>query len=343
LSDRPSPEGLDVLTLAPELGRMYEPVAGDLVALNTYLAEEFRSTEPFVHDLLIHIARFRGKQIRPAVLFLAGRAVAMAEADARVGHDHVKCGGVVELIHTATLVHDDLLDDARIRRRVETVNHRWGERAAVLLGDFIYSRGFSISTEVEGVARLLADTTHTICEGELLQVGSAGDIDLTEARYNEIIEKKTAVLYGMAARVGASLAGGTPEQVAALERYGTALGMAFQIADDALDILGDEGVVGKSLGTDLVNGKMTLPIIRLRDLLGDAAGQELRWVLENPKETGARARVQKMLDEHEIFRKVRATAEAHIEEAVASLDALPESPARESLTTLARFVLERNL
>ena len=337
--DRPEGStGLDILTLAPELGKMYEPISDDLVALNKYLAEEFRSTEPFVHDLLMHIARYRGKQIRPAVLFLAARAVGGEPDEA-----HAKCAGVVELIHTATLVHDDLLDDAKIRRRVETVNKRWGDRAAVLLGDFIYSRGFSISTEVRGVSRLLADTTHTICEGELLQVGSAGEVDLTEERYFEIIEKKTAVLYGMACRVGAKQSKGTKKQVEALERYGLCLGMAFQIADDALDLVGDEGVVGKSLGTDLKNGKMTLPLIRLRNLLGEAKGQELRWILENPREIGARPRVQKMLVEHQIFENVRATAEKFIAEALKCLEVVPESPARESLETLARFVLERDL
>lgn len=337
--DRPEDAAaLDVLALAPELGKTYEPVAEDLRALNRYLAEEFSSTEPFIHELLAHIARFRGKQIRPATLFLAARAVG-GEPD----EGHVKCAGVVELIHTATLVHDDLLDDARIRRRVETVNRRWGERAAVLLGDFIYSRGFGISTEVKGVSGLLADTTHTICEGELLQIGSAGQVDLTEQRYYEIIEKKTAVLYGMACRIGAKLSKGTKRQVEALERYGLLLGMAFQIADDALDLVGDEQKVGKSLGTDLANGKLTLPLIRLRDRLGEAKGQELRWILQNPREIGARVRVQKMLAEHRIFDEVRATAESIIERAVEELDAVPASEARDSLEVLARFVLERDL
>ena len=338
MTDRPGDSGLDVLALAPELGRIYESVTDDLSALNRYLVEEFSSTEPFVHELLIHIARFRGKQIRPAVLFLAGGAVGES-----IGEHHIKSAGVVELIHTATLVHDDLLDEARIRRRVETVNQRWGDRAAVLLGDFIYSRGFSISTEVPGVSRLLADTTHTICEGELLQVGSAGDVDLSETRYFEIIEKKTAVLYGMACRVGAMLSGGSPEQVEALDRFGLCLGMAFQIADDALDLVGDESKVGKSLGTDLRKGKMTLPLIRLRDLLGTAKGQELRWILENPREIGARPRVQKMLETHQIFEDVRSTADKFIAEAVEALEVLPESTARDSLAALAQFVLQRDL
>jgi len=337
--DRPDERAaLDVLSLVPELGEMYSPVREDLAALNEYLAEEFRSSEPFVHELLAHIARFRGKQIRPAVLFLASRAVGGSPDE-----NHVKAAGVVELIHTATLVHDDLLDDARIRRRVETVNRRWGDRAAVLLGDFIYSRGFSISTEVRGVSRLLADTTHTICEGELLQIGSAGQVDLPEERYFEIIEKKTAVLYAMSCRVGAKLSKGTKKQVEALERYGLLLGTAFQIADDALDLIGDEQKVGKSLGTDLRNGKMTLPLIRLRDLLGEAKGQELRWILENPREIGARPRVQKMLADHRIFEDVRGIAEKLVAEALTCLEAVPEGPERNSLAALARFVLERDL
>jgi octaprenyl-diphosphate synthase len=328
---------LDLLALAPELGRMYEPVAADLRALNEYLAAEFRAREPFVHDLLEHIARFRGKQIRPAALFLAARAVG-GEPD----EGHVKCAGVVELIHTATLVHDDLLDDARLRRRVETVNRKFGERAAVLLGDYIYSRGFSISTEVRGVSRLLADTTHTICEGELLQIGSAGDVNLLEERYFEIIAKKTAILYGMSCRLGARLSKGSKRQVDALERFGHLLGMAFQIADDALDLIGDEQKVGKSLGTDLAKGKLTLPLIRLRDALGEARGQELRWILANPREIGARPRVQKMLVDNHTFDEVRGAAGAFISEAIGELQAVPPSDARDSLELLARFALERD-
>lgn len=322
---------------APELGRIYEPIEREIDALNNYLEEEFQSTEPFVHALLMHIARFRGKQIRPACVFLAGKWLG------EVSGDHIKTAGVVELIHTATLVHDDVLDDSSLRRRVETVNKRWGERAAVLLGDFIYSRGFSISTEVEGVSRLLADTTHTICEGELLQIGSTFDTTLSEERYNEIIRKKTASLYAMSCRVGGMLAGGGNKELAALEQFGEKLGMAFQIADDALDITGEEHVVGKSLGTDLKKGKMTLPLIRLRDTLQGSRLEEFMRMLGHPNKVGTHQRVVRMLVDNDIMPGVQNTASAFVEDAIALLDCLPASPVRESFEVLGRFIFERSL
>lgn len=316
---------------------IYDPIRSEMGRLDEYLRGEFHSQEPFVHELLMHIARFKGKQIRPACLMLA------AKVFGDVTDDHIKSAGVVELIHTATLVHDDLLDDSVMRRRVETVNKRWGERAAVLLGDFIYSRGFSISTEVPGVSRLLADTTHTICEGELLQVGSAFDTNLTEERYSEIIRKKTAVLYGMSCRVGAMLSGAGTDEQATFHDFGERLGMAFQIADDTLDITGDEQVVGKSLGTDLAKGKMTLPLLRLRERLGRGKLDEFHWLLRNPEEIGSHQRVVNLLAEHDVMEEVKAAATGYVDGAVRLLDDLPASPLRENFQALAHFILERDL
>ena len=156
-----------------ELEEIYAPISEDLVGLDRFLQAEFRSEEPFVHQLLTHIARFRGKRIRPALLLLTGRL-----SGPEVTDDHVKIAAVIELIHTATLVHDDILDDAALRRNVETIHRRWGERAGVLVGDFIYSRAFSLSTEVTGMAAILSETTNTICEGELLQIGNQFRPDL---------------------------------------------------------------------------------------------------------------------------------------------------------------------
>jgi len=340
-------ENLHVAPFPTELSRIYSPIEPDLFELNRYLRSEFQSSEPFIGELLGHIAQFQGKQIRPACTFLSMRAFSSDPLQSEpLPLEAIKCGAVIELIHSATLIHDDLLDDATIRRRVATVNKRWGERAAVLLGDFIYSRGFSISTGVQGVSRLLADTTHMICEGELLQVGSAFDVELTEERYYEIIRKKTAILYGMACRLGAMLAGAGREDQQVMEDFGTAIGMAFQIADDALDLIGDESVVGKSLGTDLKKGKLTLPIIRLRDRLcatGGGKGQELLWLLEHPGEMGTQTRIYKMFVDADVLPEVQATATSYIESAIAALDRLPGNALRDSFADLARFVLSREL
>ncbi len=326
-----------------DLTRIYEPIHADMRALNQFLYDEFASDEGFVNDLLKHIAQYRGKQIRPAYLFLAARILTEVPNDAPLPQEFIKCAAIVELIHTATLVHDDILDDARLRRRVETVNQRWGERVAVLLGDFIYSRGFSLSTEIDGVSKLLADCTHTICEGELLQIGSAFRLDLTEARYNEIIRKKTAVLYGMACRCGALLAGASEDVCDSLESFGLDVGMAFQIADDALDLVGEEQVVGKSLGTDLRNGKLTLPLIRLRESLDGGKLQEFLWLLEHPNELGTQTRVYRMLEDQQVLPSVHETARSYIRSAVRSLERFESNPIRNTLVELSEFVLDRSL
>lgn len=308
-----------------------------MAAVNEFLEKEFVSGEPFLHELLAHVAAYRGKQMRPACLMLAGRWIG------EVSEEHVRTAGVIELIHTATLVHDDLLDDAAIRRRVQTVNDKWGERSAVLLGDFLYSRAFTLAAEVPRAFGVLADTTHTVCRGELLQVGSAFDLELTEERYYQIIEQKTAVLYGLACALGAYLAGSSEEQRDLFYDFGIKLGMAFQIADDALDLVGDQQVVGKSLGSDLLKGKMTLPMIRLREQLTAGRLEEYMWLLEHPKEVGTHQRVLTMLRDNGVLDEVHNTAVEIVEDAVALLDRLPAHPLRDAFEALAQFVVERRL
>lgn len=319
------------------LTRVYDPIQPDMQRLNEFLAGEFASSEQFVHELLVHVARFRGKQIRPACLFLAGRWLG------EVTQDHVCTAGVIELIHTATLVHDDILDDAEIRRRVATVNRQWGERAAILLGDFLYSRAFTLSAQVDNVTGPLADTTHTVCRGELLQLGSAFDLELQEDRYYEIIRQKTAVLYALSCELGALLSGAGEDEQRTFHDFGIQLGMAFQIADDALDLTGDPQLVGKSLGTDLKKGKLTLPLIRLRECLQAGKLEEYHWLLEHPHEVGTHQRVLNMLLDNGILEDVKATAIQFVERAVTLLDRLPASPLRQCFEELAQFIVVRKL
>jgi len=321
------------------LASLYQLVSEDIAALREFLHGEFASTEPFVNELLEHLSRFQGKQVRPACLFLSGRCFG------EIGNDHIKCAAVVELIHTATLVHDDLLDAAQIRRRVETIHSRYGDRAAILLGDIIYARGFVISTEVENAARLLANCTMEICIGEMMQVGNAGNLQLLEEQYFEIIHRKTAILYGLSCRLGAMLAGATEDQAAAMEQFGNQLGVAFQIIDDSLDVFGDQETVGKSLGTDLANGKMTLPLIRLRDGLDVEQRESLLKLLEGHREmdrTEFHHEVVRWLDEFEILDEVRERAQQVVANALKSLHvAAPRCEARDQFEQLARFVIER--
>jgi octaprenyl-diphosphate synthase len=333
---------------AEDLGAIYAPIGEELEGLRRYLEEEFSAREPFIGRILDHVSRFGGKQLRPALLFLVSRL-----AGAQPTRDHIKIAAVVELIHTATLVHDDILDDAVLRRSMATVHRRWGERAGVLIGDFIYSRAFNISTEVAGMARILSDTAHTVCEGELLQIESRFRPDIGEARYLEIIRKKTAILYAVSCELGGVLGGLDLEQCRWFHRFGMDLGMAFQIVDDCLDYTGKESVAGKSLGTDLRQGKVTLPLIYLMERLTDGDGAWLREALEGPMSVESEERIHRLVEEHGAALQAMKTAARYVESAKTGLskvvlaevvprEAPPaEQAVRDSLEMVADYVVRR--
>jgi octaprenyl-diphosphate synthase len=319
----------------PDLQVIYSPVRHEFQLLTRFLQEEFCPVEPFIFQILQHIAKFRGKQMRPGLLFFARRL----GADGVIGResdtldDAIKIGAVVELIHTATLVHDDILDDAKLRRNVETVHRHWGERAAVLIGDFIYSRAFHLSTQVPGMAGILSDTTHTICEGELLQIGNRFRPDLDEVTYMEIIRKKTAILYAVSCELGGMLGGLDAARCARLREFGLQLGMAFQIVDDCLDYSGKEAVAGKSLGTDLHQGKVTLPLIYLMECLSAEEGAWLRETLHTPLDSASEARIHKLVHQHGVVAEAFSRAEAFVEAAKKILsEVLDGHPAGEDPT-----------
>ncbi len=319
----------------PRLHAIYAPIAADLDRLDEFLGREFHSIEPFICQLLTHIARFRGKQIRPALLLLVARLTGGEVTD-----DQLKIAAVIELIHTATLVHDDILDDAALRRNVETIHRRWGERAGVLLGDYIYSRAFSLSTEVEGMAAVLSATTHTICEGELLQIGNRFRPEIGEEVYFEIIRKKTAILYAVACYLGGVLSGADEEDAARLRSFGMDLGMAFQIIDDCLDYSGDESVVGKSLGTDLHQGKMTLPLILLRESLDREGAKALLESFHGPMTSSLESRIATQVRERGALREANRRAQSFIESSRSAIAGL-DPRLRESLEMVADYVLRR--
>jgi octaprenyl-diphosphate synthase len=234
------------------------PVARDLEEVERILAGTLVSRSPRVAAVIDHVGHYRGKRLRPLLLLLTARACG------KVTPEHHILAAVVEMIHTATLVHDDILDEARVRRHMPTVNAAWGVPASVLLGDHLFSRAFHLAASVDARAcRLIGEATNKTCEGELRQGLERGNLDLTEAEYFEIIQGKTAELIACCCRLGAIYAGARPEVVESLARYGLHLGVAFQIADDLLDLVGEEAKTGKSLGTDLEQQKLTLPLIRL--------------------------------------------------------------------------------
>jgi octaprenyl-diphosphate synthase len=237
---------------------LYAPVGADLEEVERVLARALRNRHARVAQVVDHVRHYRGKRLRPVLLLLAARACG------KVVPAHHILAAVVEMIHTATLVHDDVLDGARVRRRVATVNAVWGTKTSVLLGDYLFTHAFHLASTIDATAcRLIGEATDRVCEGELCQVLEAGNLDLDEAAYFDIIDGKTAALTACCTRLGAHYAGAGAEVVEALGRFGRLVGQAFQIADDVLDLVGDEKTTGKSLGTDVEQGKLTLPLIHL--------------------------------------------------------------------------------
>jgi octaprenyl-diphosphate synthase len=275
------------------------------------------------------------------LVFLAGMAAKGAGHAEVLGDEHLQVAKVVELLHTATLVHDDVLDGGRIRRRLPTVNAMSGVEVAVLLGDYLYAKAFHMAVQLDdpACARWLAETVRVICQGEITQILHRFDFAWTEERYFQVIADKTASLYAAACRLGAHYAGADGTRCRMLEEFGLELGIAFQIVDDCLDLDGDETVVGKSLGTDLQKGKLTLPLLWLvgRD---PAAGERLRQLMDgDPGLSLRRLKVAFPLGEATAY--ALEEAERRVRKAQGLLASLPDGPAREALVQLASFVVAR--
>jgi len=298
--------------------------------------DELLSDLPFVNTLCEHVGRYRGKMLRPALVLLAGRACG------ELTRQHRVIAAVVEMVHMATLVHDDVLDEADVRRGLVALNRLQGNEAAVLFGDFLISHAFHLCSSIDSqyASRLIGSTTNTVCEGELMQIYHRGDLDLTEDEYMQIISRKTASLTSTCCVLGARYAGADPATIGRLEAYGLNLGIAFQIADDLLDLLGDEQEAGKTLGLDLKKRKLTLPLIHL---LGraDADQRAAARRLLNLAEPDCLRRVRQLVAQAGSDEYSRGVARRHVEAALAAVSDLPPSAARDSLCALARFTVDR--
>jgi octaprenyl-diphosphate synthase len=322
---------------APDvLHTLYAPIAKELEQVENLLHNELRSDHPFVDQLVKHGFRLGGKRLRPALLLLAGKACGTLK------REHIILGAVVELVHTATLIHDDVLDEATIRRHLDTINARWDNEASVLLGDYLFARSICLAGTLDDLfaTRVLSTTAKIMCEGELRQVESQGNYDLKEDQYLSIIGDKTAELIACCCRLGAHYAGGNEQSIDALKSYGYNLGLAFQIADDVLDLLGDENTVGKSLGTDLLKQKATLPLIRLLDQVSPGERQELISAL-TASGNHRLEMLQVWLDRSKAIPYARNRAISFTRLAEERLRTLPPSPAMECMHGIAEFVINR--
>ncbi|MCA8942727.1 MAG: polyprenyl synthetase family protein [Planctomycetes bacterium] len=312
-------------------------VRPDLDRVAAELVEDLRPEQSDLLPFVEHAASYQGKQLRAALVFLAPRALGL-----ETGDDHVEVAKIIELLHTATLVHDDVLDGAMIRRQESTINAEHGTELPVLLGDYIYARAFHMSVQLgdSTCSRVLADVTRRICQGEITQIIHRFDFDWTVERYDEVIRDKTALLYGAACRLGAHYSGAPAASCEALDRFGVELGMAFQIVDDCLDIDGDETVVGKSLGTDLGKGKLTLPLLWL--MREPAKRDELRALMEGSSTDADKLeRLHSGFDVRGAVDFAHAAAERRVRDAIDSVDGLLDGSAKDAMLGIADYVLTR--
>ena len=312
------------------------PVDEDMRAVDALIRDRLRSDVTLINEIAAHILRSGGKRLRPVLVLLAARA--FGRCDQR-GH---LVAAIVELIHTATLLHDDVVDETERRRGQATANAAFGNAGAVLSGDFLYSRSFQLMVEVDDmrIMRELADTTNAIAEGEVLQLMRCGDPDADEAGYLEVIERKTARLFRAATGLGALIAGADADGIRAAQDYGLSLGMAFQVVDDLLDYLADPEVSGKNLGTDLAEGKPTLPLIRAMSV-GDAATRDyLRGAISDGGSADVAA-VLRAVESTDAIHYTSAAAQRHAADAKQALAAMPPSAFRDAMGGLADFTVKR--
>ncbi|MCC6419033.1 MAG: polyprenyl synthetase family protein [Gemmataceae bacterium] len=314
----------------------YGPIAADLEEVERVLALTLESGRPGVARLVAHLGHYRGKRLRPALLLLTARACG------RVTPAHHVLGAVVEMIHTATLVHDDVLDSATVRRHVATVNAVWGNQASILLGDYLFTHAFHLSSTLGDAeaCRLIGAATNRVCEGELHQVTERGNLALAEPDYFAIIDAKTAELTACCCRLGARYSGVSDAVQERLAVYGRALGVAFQIADDLLDLVGEERATGKSLGTDLEQQKLTLPLLRLLHQAAPERAARIRQLLHSSG-NHKREVLRPFLLDSDALDYARRRAGEFASRARAELACLPPSECRAILEALTERVIRR--
>ena len=329
-------------TLIKPLETIYQPIQSDLKRVEDALKTELVEVEGFVGQMTGYVSQMLGKRLRPALSLLSAQAVS-SENHAPVNEKVILAAAAVELVHTATLVHDDVIDEARLRRGQTTVNARWGNTLSVLAGDYLYAQAFCVLSRIGNlkVLDLMSRTSQRVCVGEVSQVKHLFDLDLAEEAYLEFIQEKTASLMEAAAESGALLSGAEADVVQKFAAFGQAFGTAFQIVDDCHDLLGSEDQFGKSLGADFSHGKMTLPLILLRDSLEGEALKQVRALLAkaSPQNGDSLLFLRDLAREHHIEQACLNRAEIFVDEAKGALESIPGSEARDGLIHLVDYVL----
>lgn len=319
-----------------KLAEILSPIHSDMQAVDRLIRDSLSSDVVLINQLGEHIIASGGKRLRPALALLAARALGYT------GEAHYKLAAIIEFIHTATLLHDDVVDHSELRRGNPTANALWGNEASVLTGDFLYSRAFQLMVELDSMAVLdvLANTTNIIAEGEVLQLMNSFNPDITEQVYDDVIERKTAVLFAAAMRCGALISGASETQTDALANFGRQLGFTFQLIDDCLDYRADSKDTGKNLGDDLADGKTTLPII----VALQRANADDQAVLREAIRNGDRSQLNRVISiiaDSDSIAYTSRRADAATAAAVESLEVLEPSPYKTAMLELASFSAKR--
>lgn len=314
-------------------------VAEEMEAVNALIRERMASEHaPRIPAISAHLIEAGGKRLRPILTLAAARLCGYG------GQDHIRLAAVVEFIHTATLLHDDVVDGSEQRRGRKAANILWDNSSSVLVGDYLFARAFQIMVECGSlrVLGILSNASAVIAEGEVLQLTTAGDLSTDLGRYAQVIRGKTAALFSAATEVGGVISGADADRVAALHTYGDGLGMAFQLADDVLDYGGTSAALGKNTGDDFREGKVTMPVILAADR-GDDAGRAFwrRTIVKGDQREGDLAEAQARMRETGALADTLAEARASSAAAVAALEIFPESPMRQALKDIAVFVTDR--
>jgi octaprenyl-diphosphate synthase len=314
-------------------------IGDDLKIVEQRFLKYLESDTPLIRRVGEYVLSSGGKRVRPALLLLSAK---LCKYD---GDKGVTIGSVIEFIHTATLLHDDVVDSATLRRGLASANTLWGNEASVLIGDYLFSKSFSMMVEVGSmdILRILSGATTQITEGELMQLLCTGDIDLTEERYIEVVRAKTAILMAAACESGAVLGGVSAKEQQALSDFGMELGIAFQLMDDSLDYVATEEEFGKSIGHDLEEGKITMPLIHTLRQCTTEERELISGVVEKEEMTTEEFRaVSALVNKYGGIEYTAKSAQRYIDSCLAHLDLFEESPAKKALVELAEYVVARN-
>ncbi len=322
--EAPPPQASPAL---PEIARIFALIKPQLDAVEATVHAQTEAFDPAIRGYVLYACQTHGKRLRPALALLS------AGATGEISERHQSLAVIIELVHLATLVHDDILDGAEIRRDQPTANSRWGSTISVLLGDCLFAHALDLATQFDDaeVSRRIARASSAVCTGEILQTQRRFDLNLSLAEYYRIIELKTAALFGAAAELGARLNHADAAQTAALKSYGLKLGVAYQIYDDLLDLAGDEASAGKTLGTDLKKGKLTLPMLQLLHAAQNGQHEHLTRMILRGEEADLSGLREAAREAGAIESAARAGCDL-IDAGVQQLEVLPSSPYREAMS-----------